>query len=393
MAHGGLDVVNPPLVDIKWGSLVYCAGTVKGFFSFSKNPLDRTKEENTYALKEGIDAWILPNELAKIGHTQRINLMEYFDANKIGNEDIVKDKEGYQKGLIETGDYLKKDGRAGDVLFIYFNLSDYKGVVRDYNAGQKKKNPNYAPHINTHQAIFLGNNSIRFKAHEVKVVDEGILSEMRGEVDVPDYIANFIQQRGGYKSALKNTTKAVIKGNLPLYHSLIELSVNGESVNIGEELKKPEAERKKIKKDDTIKISGPVLMDGFHNANSPNKYISKNNHARTMFYFEFILIGKYTPSELMVSGDSLFERKSNGNNLDMRGLIDDIDVSNLYYMKRYENINMKLKEAILRFKFGKLELLKDTQEELNLINKIEDTKNGGLMAKLVSLQERKIDAI
>ncbi|EKD44253.1 MAG: hypothetical protein ACD_71C00195G0002 [uncultured bacterium (gcode 4)] len=392
MAHWWLDVINPPLVDIKWGSLVYCAGTVKWFFSFSKSPLDRTKEENTYALKEGIDAWTLPNELAKIWHTQRINLMGYFDANKIWNEDIVKDKEWYKNGLIETGDYLKKDWRAWDVLFIYFNLSDYKWVVRDYNAGQKKKDPNYAPHINTHQAIFLGNGFMEFTAQDIKIINEGTLSEMKWEMDALDYITNFIQQRWSYKSALKNTTKAVIKGNLPLYHSLIEMRVNWESINIGEELKKPEAERKKIKRNDTIKISGPVLMDWFHNANSPSKYISKNNHARTMFYFEFILIWKYTPSELMVSGDSLFERKSN-ENLDTRGLLDAIDVSNLYYMKRYENINVKLKEAILRFKFGKLELLKDTQEELDLINKIEDTKNRGLMAKLVSLQERKIDAI
>lgn len=392
MAHWWLDVINPPLVDIKWGSLVFCAGTVKWYLSFSKSPLDRTKEENAYALKEGIDAWTLPNELAKIWHSQCIDLMGYFDANKIWNEDIVKDKEWYQEGLIDIGNHLKKDWRVWDTLFIYFNLSDYKWVVRDYNAGQKKKDPNYAPHINTHQAIFLGNGFMEFTAQDIKIINEGTLSEMKWELDVLDYIANFIQQRWWYKSALKNTTKAVIKGNLPLYHSLIEMHVNWESINIGEELKKPEAQRKKIKKDDTIKISGPVLMDGFHNANSPSKYISKNNHARTMFYFEFILIWKYTPSELLASGDSLFKRQGE-ENLDTQKLTDNLNVSNLYYLKRYEDINVKLKEAILRFKFRKFELLRDTQEELDLINKIEDTKNWGLMAKLVSLQERKIDAI
>lgn len=392
MARGWLDVIYPPLVDIKWGSLVFCAGTVKGFFSFSKNPLDRTKEENAYALKEGINAWTLPNELAKIWHTQCINLMGYFDASKVWNEDIVKDKEWYRKGLLEMGDYLKKDGRAWDILFIYFNLSDYKWVVRDYNAEQKKKDPNYTPHINTHQAIFLGNGFIEFKAQEIKVINEWNISEMQKDIDLIDYIANFVQQRWWYKSALKNTTKAVIKENLSLYHSLIEMHVNWESVNIGEELKKPEAERRKIKRDDTIKISGSVLLDGFHNANSPSKYISRNNQVRLMFYPEFLLIWKYTPSEFMVWGASLSKRQSEANP-NTQKLTDDLDISNFYYMKRCENINVKLKEAILRFKFGKLELLKDTREELDLINKIEDTKNRWLMAKLVSLQEGKIDAI
>lgn len=392
MARWWLDVIYPPLVDIRWGSLVFCAGTVKWFFSFSKNPLDRTKEENAYALKEGIDAWTLPNELAKIWHTQRINLMGYFDASKVWNEDIVKDKEWYRKGLVETGDYLKKDGKAWDVLFMYFNLSDYKWVVRDYNAGQRKKNPDYAQHINTHQAIFLGNGFIEFKAQEVKVINEWNISEMQNDIDLVDYIANFVQQRWWYKSALKNTTKAVIKENLSLYHSLIEMRVNWENINIGEELKKPEAERKKIKRDDTIKISGPVLLDGFHNANSPSKYISRNNQVRLMFYPEFLLVWKYTPSELMVWGASLFKRQSE-ESPNTQKLTDDLGISNFYYMKRYENINVKLKEAILRFKFGKLELLRDTKEELDLINKIEDTKNWGLTAKLVSLQEGKIDTI
>lgn len=388
--------VNPLMVDVKWQDQVNCAATMKSFIAFSKNPSDRTNSEDNYVRKQYIDAWTLPEELKKIGYEQKINLMKHFDKSKIWNNDIVDDKEWYKKTLIETWKYLEKEWKIWSVLFIYFNLSNYKWVVREYNAQQKLSNLNYTPHINTHQAIYLWNSYMEFKADEVKLIHWGIASEIKEPVDIVDYIANFVQQRGWYNPALEDDTKKVIKENLKTFYSLIGISINWELINLEEELKKSSEERKKIKKEDIIKISGPVLLDWFHNKNSKNRYISDNNHARTIFYWEYVLIWTYTPSELMEPNDDFYERKGD-KNIVLQNLTDNLKISNLYYLKSFEDIDLKLKEAILRFKFWKNSVLSDTNEEIELSNQIVNLNNTSnwkmLMQKEVYSKKDKIKRI
>lgn len=388
--------VNPLMVDVEWQDQVNCAATMKSFIAFSKNPSDRTNGEDNYVRKQYIDAWTLPEELKKIWYEQKINLMNHFDKNKVWNNDIVNDKEWYKKTLIETWKYLEKEWKIWSLLFIYFNLSNYKWVVRDYNAQQKLSNPNYTPHINTHEAIFLWNSYMEFKADEVKVIHWGHTSEMKESVDIVDYIANFVQQRWWYNPTLDDYTKKVIKENLKTFYSLIGISINWELINLEEELKKSPEERIKISKGDIIKISGPVLLDWFHNKNSKNRYISDNNHARTIFYWEYVLIWTYTPSELMEPNDDFYERKGN-KNIVLQNLTDNLKISNLYYLKSFEDIDLKLKEAILRFKFWKTELLSDTNEEIELSNQISDLNNSSkwkmLMQKEVFSKKEKTKKI
>lgn len=396
MSHWWFNVIHPPLVDVWWEKLVYCAWTIKGFFGFSKKQSDRSKEEDIYVYKEWIDAWILPNELKKLWFEQRINLMSFFDENKVGEKDIVEDKGGYKNWLLEVWHYLNEKWKPGSLLFMYFNLSNYKWKVREYNQEQKQKNPNYAQHINTHQAMYLWKGSIEFKASEVKIISNSNTQELESDIDIINYIANFVQQRWCYKSALNDNTKNIIIENLAKFWSLVQISVNWELVNVIQELKKSPALRKQINKNDIINISWPVLMDWFHNANSRSKAISEYNHSRTMFYFEFVLPGSYTPSELMEPNDN-FYKKLDSNNDKLQILIDKLEVSNLYHLKLYEDIDLKLKEAILRYRFWKHKLLEDTEEDIDFSNRIEEIKwskvANELIIKFVIKKREKIKSI
>lgn len=397
MSHWWLvEWINPLMVDVEWEEQVNCAATMKSIIAFSKNPSDRLEAENEYVRKESVDAWTLPEELKNLWFKQVINLMKYFDKSWIWKNDIVEDKISYKSWLQEIWDYLKNNWKVWSMLFIYFNLSDYRGVVKNYNLRQKENNPNYPFHFNTHQAMFLWNGFMEFKANDIKVVSNSKLSEMQSEIDIIDFIANFIQFRWWYKSALSDETKKVIKENLKTFYKLIEISINWETISLWEELNKPQEERKKVKKEDVIKITGPVLIDWFHNKISENKDISDNNHARSIFYFEFPIIWSYTPSELMEPQDIFYERMWNKNAL-LQNLTDDLKIINYYYLKRWENIDLKLKEAILRFKLWKQKLLETSQEEIELCNRIQDLKwtkkADELILKLVSLREEKVKNI
>lgn len=392
-----LDMIHPPFVDYWWFTQVYCAWTIKWFLASFKNPSNRTSLENSYINREGIDAWMLPDELRRTWLYFQLNdLMKFFDYSKVWQRDIVKDKNWYRQSLLETGEHLKNNWVPWSILFIYFNLSSYKDTVKRYNDQKLLRNPNANLSINTHQAIFLWNSFIEFNADEVKNFDRNRFVEMESEVDSINFIANFVQQRSWYKSWLNLNTRNTILENMKTFHSMIELEVNWIKVDLAEELNKLPIDRFKVSKNDKIRIYWPILMDWFHDANSENKYISENNHARTVFYFEFVTLWTYTPSELLVPNENL--KNIHWDRWNYFDLTDQIEVSNLYYLKKHENIWLKLRESILRFEFWKISLLNYTQEEIDLLNSIQvlprnSRERNNLKFRYVSLRESRINSI
>ena len=71
------------------------------------------------------------------------------------------------------------------------------------------------------------------------------------------------------------------------YSSLIHLKVNGKEIDIAKELSSPKKNMSKVTEEDTIEISGPMMIDGLHMDNSSNPDRKKYMNARTRFFFEF----------------------------------------------------------------------------------------------------------
>ncbi len=177
---------------------------------------------------------------------------------------------------------------------------------------------------------------------------------------------------------------------------MIDLEVNWEKIDLYQELNKKPSDRLKISPQDDIKISGPILMDWFHDTTSTNKYISKNNHARTLFYFEFVTIWTYTPSELLIPNDNL--KNSHWIESKYDYITDQIEITNTYYLRKDENLSLKLKESILRYEFWKYKELRLDDYEVEMMNRIQSLRDWSrertsLNFDLISYREQKIQSL
>lgn len=133
--------------------------------------------------------------------------------------------------------------------------------------------------------------------------------KIKNEISVIDYMASFLQQRGDYSQRVMTEAgkKQMIAG-MKDYASLIHLKVNGANVDLAAEFKLPISKRMKITPEDTIEITGPMMIDGLHMFNSDGDRAGKMN-TRTRFFFEFAVSGVFLPTELLEPGETSSFRK------------------------------------------------------------------------------------
>lgn len=391
--YNWLNYINPPFVDIWWFSEIYCAWTMKWFLQSLKQSQDRSRNENIYLNKIWVDAWELPDEFSsKWLYEQKIDLMPSFDTRKIWLQKIIKDKELYNSLVLETWEYLENNNPVWALLFIYFNYSHYTNQVREYNIPKFYSKEKLS--INTHQAMFIWNSFMSFKAWEIWNIENNKETQFIENTDIIQFVVNFIQKRSWYKWWLWNYTRDEIYTNLVNLKSLIwTIEVNWEKIDFEKEYQKSYNDRLKLKSDDIIKFSGPILMDWFHEYNTSNKFISENNHLRTKFFFEFALIWPYTMSELMVPTEELLKIQTENDQYD--NIRENIKIKHVYHLNKWETIELKLKESLLRFDFNFSKELDYSQDEIDILNNIQETydenKKYSLNQELIKLRYKKIE--
>lgn len=149
---------------------------------------------------------------------------EYFDKRKIWNQNIIKDISWYNNQVIEVDNFLRDNNPVWALLFIYFNYSNYKSVVRDYNIPKINSNKNL---INTQLLMFIWNSFMEFKAWEIWSIKNNSIVEFIDNKDIVEFIIDFIQKRSWYKWWLADYTRDIIKNNLISLHSNVwEIEVN-----------------------------------------------------------------------------------------------------------------------------------------------------------------------
>lgn len=391
--YNGLNYINPPFVDIWWFSEVYCAWTMKWFLQSVKQIEDRSENENIYLNKIWVDAWELPDEFSKKWlYEQKIDLMPSFDVNKIWLQNIIKDKELYDSLILQTWKYLEENDPVWAMLFMYFQYSSYKDNVRQYNLPKIYSKQKLS--INTHQAMYIWNSFMTFKAWEIWNIDNNTESEFVENTDIIQFVVDFIQKRSWFKWGYWNFTRDEIFKNLVNLKELVWIiEVNWKKIDFQKEYKKSYNQRIKIKSDDEIKFSWPILADWFHEYNTPNKFISQNNHLRTKFFFEFALIWPYTMSELMVPTKELIKNQTQNDQYD--NIRNNIKIKHVYHLNKWETIELKLKESILRFDFNLGKLLDYSNKEIEILNKIQETfdesKKYQLNQELIDLRNQQIE--
>ena len=137
------------------------------------------------------------------------------------------------------------------------------------------------------------------------------------------------------------------------YAGLIQMKVNGVSIDFAEELKKSEKERVKISPEDLVAISGPMMLDGFHQLGKNGEHNPKMD-SRVRFFSEALVSGLMFPTELHEPTEkSVYGREA------PKPLGKKLKVIGLYSLNPKEEFGKVLKERIQsefeRSTFEKLE--------------------------------------
>ncbi|MCK9272831.1 hypothetical protein M0P65_04770 [Candidatus Gracilibacteria bacterium] len=213
----------------------------------------------------------------------------------------------------------------------------------------------------------LYNTNLKSKIENDKQITDlelKIKESLNGKKSQPvsDFLVNFVQLRADYgSSALSDSQKPVIKENLLKFASIINIKVNGKTINLETELKKDPSKQIIIKPSDNIELSGPIMLDGLHMVNSDNPDRVKNMNARSRFLWEFIVSGVFYPSELIEPTEkSSFFKKDFGN------IFSKLKEKRTYDLRPGDSIEGVLKSRIPIFEkeaFDKLDKLAPDYEQ------------------------------
>ncbi len=214
---------------------------------------------------------------------------------------------------------------------------------------------------------------------EKKILQNKEKLEKKEELPITAFLVHFVASRADYSSAWTKLWSTQIEKHLEEYSDLIHLSINGKPVSLKEEWKKPKKEQIQISPEDQISLSGPLMVDGWHLANSEDKDERANMNARSRFFFELIGTGKLLPTELIEPNkESIFRRESYNNpaswlktkwvyDLRFAREADGSFKRDTHGRKISENIESVLKTVIPQFEkeaFANLDLTKEEDRKL-----------------------------
>lgn len=348
------DPYLPRIVDVQWQTTISCANLIRTLLAYSVDKQSLTDKEKAFFQAQWLDAWILPEALKQLWYIQKFNLMNNFSEYYIWTPYPVQkeNQQKYEEDLIKLWKYLESDWIVWSILPIYFRYSDYTKVVAKYNRDKEFK------HYNTHQSILAWVDTISFEARNVWNVLDWRITKFEDleskQMTLFDFVVNFVQQRWDYGMwSLMTWTKKIVRANLHTFQSLIKIKVNWVEIDLSEEFKKDSDKMLLIKPEDKIEIYGPIMIDWLHMLSSPDISRRIYMNARTRFYFEFILIWNFLPSELLEPSDNVFWiwiKKDD--------LISKLDLKWVYSIKVWDTVESAIKNKILVYEkenFDKLD--------------------------------------
>ncbi len=164
----------PRIVDIAFENLVWCANMIRKLMWFWIDPEKASYEENSFIIKENIDAWILPDELKKIWFENSFDFRQYFDKRRTTiDSPFYEDNKSYDAYIQDikssyTQMMADPDKYYWSLVTMLFRYSSFKRNVREYMESWGWFHPN------THVWLILGEKSFSFKASEMKITKSRI---------------------------------------------------------------------------------------------------------------------------------------------------------------------------------------------------------------------------
>lgn len=180
---------------------------------------------------------------------------------------------------------------------------------------------------------------------EIRKNEESLDNLKEIQLNVVDYIANFIQQRLDYgPSALNSSARKKVIEWIIKYNSMIKIKIDWKEINLAEEVVNYQNKKSSIfvKPESKIEISWPLMIDWEHQANSDDPDRREKMNSRTRFFFEFIVPQTYLATELLEPNENSSFRKT-----EFWKYSDKFKVKWTYDIRRWETVEKALKEKII----------------------------------------------
>lgn len=348
-----LDPYHPHIVDVAMEKTVSCANLIRSLLRFAVDKSKLTYDEIAFFQKEWLHARILSWAFIDIWYKQVFNLMnDNFSSELVWSQNpiVPEQQENYENDVIEIWKYLEENGIVWSILPLYFKYSRSKWKVYSYNKNRDDK------HYNTHQTMLAWVDTIPFKANDIWIIRSWKIIKFEGtewiNMSIFDFIVNFVQQRWDDWTALADYQKIVVEDKLLRFNTLINIKVNGVSIDLSEEFWKKKEKMIKINPDDDIEIYWPIMIDWLHMVNSDDKDKREKMNARTRFYFEFVVLWNYYISELLEPWKwvlGIWDEIDND--------ISELDVKWVYALKKHDTVEWVVKDRVLKYEKDKFDKL------------------------------------
>ncbi|MDD4530549.1 MAG: LysM domain-containing protein, partial [Candidatus Gracilibacteria bacterium] len=334
----------PRILDDQFVRETSCSGVLRSLMKQSVNYNDLNENEKAFFDKEGVDAWMLPNELNKIGWTQSRNYMKYIDLNS-GNGIKAGKKQEYESEIQKLGEdmLIYGDKHTGSFIPFVFLGTSYINNILGYNQSQGLKGDDR--HLNSHQTLVLGNSELIYDLSSIPDMSSGEKIWNSESRSVEDLLVDFVQFRADF-----GCNRSTIKDGIYKYASSIKVTVVDKD---GKEtlVDYTDFDKIKLNKDEKIKFYGTLTADGFHKKTSDDTELKEKSNTRTRFLFEFLATQALIPTEFIRAPSketsNFFSKNLTNNGIFSSKEKNSLSIKSVYTLKPGETIEQALKKQIV----------------------------------------------
>lgn len=162
---------------------------------------------------------------------------------------------------------------------------------------------------------------------------------------VIDFLIDFTASRADFPSSFLPGFRNTVLAGLSRYPDLVEMERNGKKIDVAAEIaaQKEGKPVSMVRPSDTIRLTGPMMIDGEIQSTSDDPSRRERMNARTRFFFEFVAT-IYLPTEVLTPGEGVLPARE-----DFSGPESELVQKYSYALRRGETLASVLKSRILRY--------------------------------------------
>lgn len=179
------------------------------------------------------------------------------------------------------------------------------------------------------------------------------LTALRSALEVPnsvtrsvlDMLIDFTASRADFRSSFSPNFRNVVLAGFSRYGEMVEVEVNGKKIDIAAEIEAFKAGKPLTMTvpNDSVRLTGPMMVDGEIQATHDDPARSRRMNARTRFFFEFVTT-IYLPTEVLTPKDSVLPERT-----DFVGAESELSIKYLYSLRKGDTLGSILKDRIARY--------------------------------------------